>query len=98
MACLTASNYRAELAPRLGPGDFLLNLSVDVSSIALIELCRERGALYLDACIEPWAGGYVDRRLPAAQRSNYALREAALALRRPDDPGPTAVLAHGANP
>ncbi|MCM2319134.1 MAG: saccharopine dehydrogenase NADP-binding domain-containing protein [Pseudomonas sp.] len=96
--CLTASNYRAELAPRLGPGDFLLNLSVDVSSIALIELCRERGALYLDACIEPWAGGYVDRRLPAAQRSNYALREAALALRRPDDPGPTAVLAHGANP
>ena len=98
VVCLSASNYRAELAPRLGPGDFLINLSVDVSSIALIELCRERGALYLDACIEPWAGGYVDRHLPAAQRSNYALREAALALRRTDESGPTAVLNHGANP
>lgn len=95
---LTAGNYRAVLEPLLGPGDFLLNLSVDVSSVALIELCRERGTLYLDACIEPWAGGYVDRSLPAAQRTNYALREAALALRRTAEPGPTAVLAHGANP
>lgn len=95
---LTPANYRTALEPLLDPGDFLLNLSVDVSSVALIALCRERGALYLDACIEPWAGGYVDRRLPAAQRSNYALREAALALRRSDAPGPTAVLAHGANP
>lgn len=95
---LTADNYRAVLTPLLKAGDFLLNLSVDVSSIALIQLCRERGALYLDACIEPWAGGYVDSRLPPAQRTNYALREEALALRRPDDPGPTAVLAHGANP
>lgn len=95
---LTPDNYRWVLEPLLQKGDFLLNLSVDVSSVALIELCRERGALYLDACIEPWAGGYVDRRLPAAQRSNYALREAALALRQPGETGPTAVLAHGANP
>lgn len=95
---IDADNYRAVLAPLLEPGDFLLNLTVDVSSVALIGLCRERGALYLDACIEPWAGGYVDRRLPAALRSNYALREAALALRRPGVADPTAVLAHGANP
>ncbi|MCQ4348233.1 saccharopine dehydrogenase NADP-binding domain-containing protein [Pseudomonas stutzeri] len=95
---LGTDNYRAVLEPLLEPGDFLLNLSVDVGSVALIELCRARGALYLDACIEPWAGGYVDRRLPAAQRSNYALREAALALRRPGAADPTAVLAHGANP
>ena len=45
---LTRENYRALLAPRLRGGDFLLNVSVDVSSTALIELCRERGALYLD--------------------------------------------------
>jgi len=34
--------------------------------------------MYLDTCIEPWAGGYTDRRLSPSQRSNYALREAAL--------------------
>jgi homospermidine synthase len=95
---LDRDNYRAVLEPRLGAGDFLLNVSVDVSSTALIELCRERGALYLDTCIEPWPGGYTDRSLPPAARSNYALRESALALRRRWPDGPTAVLTHGANP
>jgi homospermidine synthase len=95
---LTRSNYRALLEPQLGEGDFLLNVSVDVSSVALIELCQERGALYLDTCIEPWPGGYTDPSLPPSARSNYALRESALALRARYSRGPTAVLTHGANP
>jgi homospermidine synthase len=93
---LTRENYRAVLGPLLAPGDFLLNLAVNVSSVALIELCRGRGALYLDACIEPWAGGYTDPALSASARSNYALREQARALHTAH--GPTAVLTHGANP
>ena len=93
---LTQTHYEDVLRPLLGPGDFLLNLSVDVSSVALIRLARELGALYLDTCIEPWAGGYTDPALTPSQRSNYALRESALALRA--GPGPTAVLTHGANP
>jgi homospermidine synthase len=95
---LTRQNYRGVLEPWLGRGDFLLNVSVDVSSVALIALCREKGALYLDTCIEPWPGGYTDPGLPPAARSNYALRESALALRKEDPAGPTAVLTHGANP
>src|SRR4051812_8126762 len=95
---LTRNNYRALLEPELGKGDFLLNVSVDVSSVALIELCQEQGALYLDTCIEPWPGGYTDPNLPPAARSNYALRESALALRARYPQGPTAVLTHGANP
>jgi homospermidine synthase len=95
---VTRDNYRALLAPRLGPGDFLLNLSVDVSSAALISLCQEIGALYLDTCIEPWAGGYTDPTLTPSQRSNYALRESALALAGKGAGRPTVVLTHGANP
>jgi homospermidine synthase len=95
---LTRENYRTQLAPRLNKGDFLLNLSVDVSSVALIELANERGAFYLDTCIEPWAGGYTDPSLTPSQRSNYALRESARALRGKFAGGPTAVLTHGANP
>ncbi|HEX2150988.1 MAG TPA: saccharopine dehydrogenase NADP-binding domain-containing protein, partial [Stellaceae bacterium] len=104
---LTRDNYRAVLASWLDAGDFLLNVSVDVSSVALIELCRDTGALYLDTCIEPWPGGYTDPNLPPSARSNYALRESALALRpncdpggdhNGGDPGPTAVITHGANP
>ena len=95
---LTPENYRTVLYPWLGKGDFLLNLSVDVSSVALIELCQEAGALYLDTCTEPWPGGYTDPSLSPSARSNYALRESALALRRRFPDGPTAVLTHGANP
>ncbi len=93
---LTRDNYAAELRARLSKGDLLCNLSVDVSSVALITLCREIGALYLDTCIEPWEGGYTDASLTPSQRSNYALRESALALK--DGAGPTAVTTHGANP
>ncbi len=95
---LTRENYRTVLEPQLGAGDFLLNVSVDVSSVALIELCQQKGALYLDTCIEPWPGGYTDPNLPPSERSNYALRESALALRQSYPQGPTAVLTHGANP
>jgi len=96
---LTPENYRQILTPLLGAGDFLLNVSVDVSSLALIEFCWERGALYLDTCIEPWAGGYTDPALTPSLRSNYALREQALALRaRAPQGASTAVITHGANP
>jgi len=95
---LTRENFRKVLDPLVGRGDFLLNLSVDVSSVSLIQLCWEKGALYLDTCIEPWAGGYTDPTVAPSRRSNYALRETALALRDTKARPPTAVLTHGANP
>ena len=97
---LTRENFRHVLEPLVGRGDFVLNVSVDVSSIALVKWCWEHGALYLDTCIEPWPGGYTDPTLSPSHRSNYALREEALALRKikDKDPKPTAVLTHGANP
>jgi homospermidine synthase len=95
---LTRENYRRVLNPLLGRGDFVVNVSVEVSSIALIKLCWEKGAMYLDTCVEPWPGGYTDPTVPAARRTNYALREEALALRPGNARSPTAVLTHGANP
>src|SRR5919109_2869217 len=95
---LTRENYRRVLNPIVGRGDFVLNVSVEVSSVALIRLCWEKGAMYLDTCIEPWPGGYTDPTVPAAKRTNYALREEALALRPGNARAPTAVLTHGANP
>lgn len=95
---LTRQNYLAVLEPCLDKGDFLLNLSVDVSSMALVALCQQRGALYLDTCIEPWPGGYTDSAIPASKRSNYALREELLAFGRAHAAGPTALVTQGANP
>jgi homospermidine synthase len=96
---LVRENYRRVLDGLLGRGDFLVNLSVDVSSVALIKHCWERGAMYIDTCIEPWAGGYTDPTVPPGRRTNYALREDALSLRSElTEKNPTAILTHGANP
>ena len=48
-----------------------------------------RGILYIDACIEPWPGGHNNTSVPAARRTNYAYREAALdtAQEIPQGPG-----------
>jgi homospermidine synthase len=40
---LTRENFRNVLDPIVGRGDFLLNLSVDVSSLALVKFCWEKG-------------------------------------------------------
>ncbi|MEI6732771.1 MAG: saccharopine dehydrogenase C-terminal domain-containing protein [Comamonadaceae bacterium] len=93
---LTRDNYRSLLEPLLRAGDFLLHLAVDVSSVAMISYCKEKGALYLDIGIEHWAGHYNDPAATLSTRTNYHLREEALALRGGN--GPTAILTHGANP
>jgi homospermidine synthase len=95
---LHEGNFETVLEPLLGEGDFLLNLSVNVASLALIRFCRKRGAFYLDTCNEPWPGRFDDPRLTPSQRSNYALREEALAYRLDKRSGTTAVLTQGANP
>src|SRR6187401_1773955 len=98
---VTKENYRQLLTPLLTEGGgqgFCVNLSVDTSSVAIMELCREIGALYVDTVVEPWKGFYSDTKLGPEARSNYALRESILAARRKRPGGPTAVSCCGANP
>lgn len=93
---VTPQNHRELLSPRLGPGDFLLKHCVDVSSAALIALCQARGALYLDTCIEPWAGGHLDPALPVSMRTNRASRCAGRTWARSLVPGATGRHRRGA--
>ena len=94
----TRENFSELLSAHLGRGDFLVNLSVDVASVELMKLCQRLDCLYLDTVVEPWAGGYTDPSLTPSQRSNYAMREEAIALRGMAKGGPTSITAHGANP
>jgi homospermidine synthase len=93
---VTRENVEEILESELGSGDFLLNVSVNVGSLDLIAWCQQRNVLYLDACIEPWEGGYYDASLSPAMRTNYALREAARA--QGSASSATAVITHGVNP
>jgi homospermidine synthase len=98
---ITKENYRDVLTPLLtgGPGrGMIVNLSVETSSVELMDYCKDIDAFYIDTVVEPWPGLYTDAKLSVSQRSNYALRESLLALRRRRPGGVTAVSCCGANP
>jgi homospermidine synthase len=99
---VTKDNYKHLLTPLLTDGGgqgFCVNLSVDTSSVEIMELCNEIGALYIDTVNEPWAGFYYNTKLGPEARSNYALREITMTAKRKRKPGSTtAVSCCGANP
>ena len=96
---LKPSTYQRELARRLHAGDLLLNLSVDVSSVDLVEWCSAHGVLYVDTSIEPWPGVFDNPMLTMRERTNFLTREQMLKLgKRLGSGTPTAVVDHGANP
>jgi len=95
---LTPDNYREVLGAELEEGKgFVVNLSVDTSSLDLMKFCREKGVLYIDTVVEPWAGFYFDESDNAA-RTNYALRQAVRDEKAANPGGTTAVSCCGANP
>ena len=98
---ITRENYRQVLTPLLtgGPGrGMIINLSVDTS------LGRPDGVLqghrrhYIDTVCEPWPGLYSNAKASLSERSNYALREGVLDVRRRRPGGVTEVSCCGANP
>jgi len=96
---LVPENLDATLARYCSRGDLILNLSVEVSSLAVMEWCQQNGVLYLDTCIEPWADYYDNAEIPEDQRTNYYLRHMMLeAARKWPKNGPSMLPTHGANP
>ena len=76
---LTPENYRDVLTPLLtgGPGrGMMVNLSVDTSSVDLMDFCKDIDAFYIDTVVEPWPGLYFDAKRSLSERSNYALSRA----------------------
>ncbi len=96
---VTQHNYLQIIGSRISPNDLLINLSVNISSLALIALCQNKKTLYLDMSTEPWQGGYTNKLLSPELRANYTLRERVLKLKsKKSSKGPTALITHGANP
>jgi len=92
-------NMAAVLSRYAGPGDLILNLSVEVSSLDVMNWCQEHRVLYLDTCIEPWANYYANPKIPEDERTNYFLRYSAKENAKKWPKGATsALVTHGANP
>ena len=92
---IVASNLSSVLSKYLRSGDLLLNLSVGVSSLALLNWCQANNVFYLDTCVEPWAGGYFENT-DVELSTNYYLRHQI--FNECKFSSTTAVIAHGANP
>jgi homospermidine synthase len=98
---VTRERYRHLLEPLLTEGGgqgFCVNLSVDTSSLDIMKLCREIGALYIDTVVEPWPGFYFDRSAGPEARTNNALRNTVREEKARSPGGVTAVSCCGANP
>jgi homospermidine synthase len=96
---ITEDNFKKLLTPYLKDGPALVvNLTVDVASLDIMAIANEHNALYLDTVIEPWPGFYYNPKMANAERSNYAMRERMLRLKKKLGKGPTAVSCCGANP
>ena len=95
---ITRDNYREVLGGLVEAGKgFVVNLSVDTSSLELMRFCREQNVPYIDTVAEPWEGFYFETT-SNAERTNYALRQAIRDEKAASPGGSTAVSCCGANP
>ncbi len=98
---LTQDNYKKHLGDIVQGSphqSLIINVSVDVATKDIIRFAQETGSLSVDTSIDPWPGFYYNESLTLAERSNYALRENLLDLRRTNPSKNTAVSCCGANP
>lgn len=96
---ITRYNYIEKLSPLLKKGDIVINLACNVSTLAMIVFCQERGILYTDTDLWPWVDNDYVLEAEGEERFNYLMREKALQLRSSASPGSaTASILHGVNP
>ncbi|MDD4319207.1 MAG: saccharopine dehydrogenase NADP-binding domain-containing protein [Candidatus Peribacteraceae bacterium] len=83
----------------LGAGDLLIDLAWNIGAVDILQWCHDHGVLYVNTSVEQWDPyeGW-DRKL-TTDRTLYvrhmAIREMVKGWK---EPGPTAILEHGANP
>ncbi len=95
---VTPENLGSLLGRHVSAGDLVIDLAWNIDAGDILQWCHDRGVLYINTSTEVWdpyAGG---SRHPT-ERTLYA-RHMRLRARLASwsEPGPTAVLEHGANP
>ncbi len=84
----------------LSDGDLLINLSVSIDSMPVMDWCHHHGVLYVDTALEIWGDQIGNADVPMTERTEYYSHQKARRMARetwrPD--GPTAIITHGANP
>lgn len=94
---ITPANMAHTLSQYVGSGDLLVDLAWNIDTGEIIQWCHDHNVLYINTSVELW--NPYDMTVHPTERTLYvrhmALRKRAASWR---EPGPTAVVEHGANP
>jgi homospermidine synthase len=92
-------NLGSLLGAHLSAGDLLIDLAWNIDCCEIVQWCHDAGVLYINTSVELWDPYAGAGNIPPTQRTLYwrhmNIRRMVAAWK---EPGPTAVLEHGANP
>lgn len=97
---ITRENYQEVLKKYIKSGDFLIDLSWNIDTCALLDYCHEHNILYINTSVELWAPYGEDRQQTPTELTLYVRQ---MAIKKmiagwKDKKGATSVVDHGANP
>lgn len=96
---ITKDNIESELSTYVGPGDLIINLSLNIDGIEIVTWCLKHNVMYTDTSIERWPD-QPDEVIPnLADRTLYTTHSKIREITAPwKNKGATALVTNGANP
>ena len=96
---ITPENLNTLLGQYVGPGDLLIDLAWNIDCNTITQWCHDHHVLYINTSVELWDPYEDAAATPPVDRTLYVRHMALRQLKQSwNEPGPTAVMEHGANP
>lgn len=96
---ITPDRLAAQLGTYLTRGDLLIDLAWNIDACELLQWCHDNGVLYINTSVEVWDPYTKTETKHPTERTLYRrhlnIRKMVAAWK---EPGPTAIIEHGANP
>ena len=96
---VTPENLGSLLGQHVSDGDMLIDLAWNIDACEILQWCHDRGVLYVNTSVElwdPYAGA--ENKHPTERTLYWRHMNLRRMIANWSEPGPTAVIEHGANP
>ena len=96
---VTPENLGSLLGKHVSVGDLLIDLAWNIDACEILQWCHDRGVLYVNTSVEVWdpyAGA--ENKHPTERTLHWRHVRLRRMIETWSEPGPTAVVEHGANP
>jgi homospermidine synthase len=96
---VTPKNMGSLLGQHLSAGDLLIDLAWNIDCCEIVQWCHDRGIMYVNTSVElwdPYAGA--PNKHPTERTLYWRHMNLRRMIAKWSEPGPTAVIEHGANP